>query len=195
MHKDSLLFASSNAHKLEEIRRMLPPGMTLIGFNDINWTIDIPEPFDTFEDNARAKAGFVTERTGLACFAEDSGLVIDALDGKPGVLSARYAGGHGDAIANNQKVLAEMHGQSNRSARYIAVIAYIEVNKPFQIFKGLVEGSITTGSAGSGGFGYDPIFIPAGFKQTFAELPVHIKQSISHRRKAMDAFIHFLQHR
>lgn len=174
---------------------MLPPGITLIGFNDINWTIDIPEPFDTFEDNASAKAGFVFERTGLACFAEDSGLVIDALDGKPGVLSARYAGGHGDTAANNQMVLAEMEGQTQRSARYIAVIAYIKMNTPFQFFTGVVEGSITTSPIGGGGFGYDPIFIPAGFKQTFAELPGQIKQSISHRRKALDALMHFLQHR
>jgi XTP/dITP diphosphohydrolase len=193
MHKNSLLFASSNAHKLEEIRRMLPPAITLLGFNDINWSIDIPEPFDTFEENACAKAGFVMERTGLTCFAEDSGLVIDALGGRPGVLSARYAGEHGDAMANNQKVLEEMDGESQRSARYVAVIAYIEMNKTFQLFRGEVEGSITTAAFGNGGFGYDPIFIPAGFNQTFAELPARIKQSISHRRKALDAFIRFLQ--
>lgn len=187
-----LLFASANRHKVEEIRQILPADYRLSGLNDYSIHEEIPEPFDTFEANATAKASYVYQKTGIPCFADDSGLVIDALDGRPGVLSARYAGDQKSSEENVRKVLSELAGKQDRAARFIAVIAYQANEKDVFLFRGNIEGTITNAPLGTGGFGYDPVFIPAGFDLTFAELPPALKNQISHRAIAMKLFIHFL---
>lgn len=191
---ERLLFASANNHKLEEIRLMLPEGYCLKGLSDISWTEDIPEPYDTFGANAKAKASYVFDRTGLPCFADDSGLVVDALDGRPGVLSARYAGEQKSSEDNLTKVLQELGDNPIRTARFVAVMAYQENKDECHLFTGTVEGSISFAPEGKGGFGYDPIFIPDGFDKPFACLPGQLKNSISHRALAMQKFITFLGH-
>lgn len=187
-----LLFASANRHKVEEIRQILPADYRLSGLNDYSIHEEIPEPFDTFEANATAKASYVYQKTGIPCFADDSGLVVDALDGRPGVLSARYAGEQKSSEENVRKVLSELAGKQDRAARFIAVIAYQANEKDVFLFRGNIEGTITNAPLGTGGFGYDPVFIPAGFDLTFAELPHALKNQISHRAIAMKLFIHFL---
>lgn len=188
-----ILFASNNQHKVDEVKELLPVGYSLLGLRDIQWTEDIPEPFDTYEDNAKAKAYYVFDRTGLSCFADDSGLEIDALDGRPGVYSARYAGASRNAMDNIEKVLEELADSNHRNARFHSVIAYMKGMDEIRIFRGHVEGKITFGPSGSGGFGYDPIFIPDGFDQTFGELPDKVKNMISHRAKAMQRFMEYLR--
>ena len=188
-----ILFASHNHHKVQEVRMLMPHGYSLLGLSDIQWNMEIPEPFDTYEANAKSKAYFVFDRTGLSCFADDSGLEIDALDGRPGVYSARYAGHDRNPGDNIIKVLAELEGRSDRNARFHSVIAYINANSEMHIFKGIVEGRITHETRGTGGFGYDPIFIPDGFDLTFGQLPEVIKNKISHRALAMQHFIDFLK--
>ena len=188
-----ILFASNNQHKVSEIKKLLPDHYRLISLNDIQWKDEIPEPFDTYEANAKAKAYFIFDRTGISCFADDSGLAIDALDGRPGVHSAHYAGVSRSSEANIEKVLNEMRGIENRKARFHAIIAFIPRDGLSQLFTGEVEGRITNAPAGNGGFGYDPIFVPDGFDLTFGELSESIKNQISHRSKAMQKFIAFLQ--
>lgn len=190
----TLLFASNNAHKLKELRTLIPSSFSLIGLPDIHWTQDIPEPFDTFEENAAAKALFVHAKTGMNCFAEDSGLEVAALQGRPGVMSARYAGMHGNSAANMEKLLRELKGIEDRSARFVAVIAFKQQHEDVLFFRGSVEGSIAERASGTSGFGYDPVFVPAGFNQTFGELSPSIKLSISHRSKALSAFLAYLHH-
>lgn len=185
----TLLFASTNLHKFNEILPFIPAAYRLISLRDILWNEDIPEPYETFEENAIAKTTFLMERTGLACFSEDSGLVVDALGGRPGVYSARYSGIHGNGTENNNKVLSEMRDQHLRSARFVSVIAFQTSEKDCHLFKGIVEGIISDRALGDGGFGYDPIFIPCGFRHTFGELAPGIKQAISHRRRALHAFL------
>ena len=192
-HFQTLLFASSNAHKLHEIRALLPASIHIQGLHDIGWNSEIPEPFNTFEENAATKATWLFEKTGIPCFAEDSGLEVDSLDGRPGVFSARYAGGHGNAEANINKLLQELGDSTNRTARFVAVIAFPVSSEEVLFFKGTVDGSIAFAASGASGFGYDPVFIPRGFKHTFGELPASIKQAISHRRKALISFIEYLQ--
>ena len=192
MDGKEILFASSNRHKVHEVRQILPAGYILIGLTDINWTIDIPEPFDTFEDNAKAKAFFVFDRTQINCFADDSGLEIDALDGRPGVLSARYAGHSRNDMDNIRKVLEELDNIKNRTARFHSAIAFVSDQNPVTVFKGVIEGKIAFKPAGDGGFGYDPIFIPHGFNQTFGELPETLKNRISHRAIAIKKFVDYL---
>ncbi|HQW24968.1 MAG TPA: RdgB/HAM1 family non-canonical purine NTP pyrophosphatase [Saprospiraceae bacterium] len=187
-----LLFASANRHKLEEIRQIIPAAYMLLGLNDYSVDEEIPEPFDTFEANAAAKASYVYKKTGIPCFADDSGLVVDALDGRPGVLSARYAGEHKSSEENVRKLLSELTGIRDRTARFIAVIAYQENEKDVLLFKGTIEGTINYTPAGAGGFGYDPVFIPSGFDQTFAQLAPALKNQISHRAKAIKLFLQYL---
>ena len=187
-----LLFASANRHKLEEIRQIIPAAYKLSGLNDYSVHEEIPEPFDTFEANAAAKASYVYKKTGIPCFADDSGLVVDALDGRPGVLSARYAGEHKSSEENVSKLLSELTGIRDRTARFIAVIAYQENEKDVLLFKGTIEGTINYTPAGAGGFGYDPVFIPSGFDQTFAHLAPALKNQISHRAKAIKLFLQYL---
>ncbi len=190
--KNTLLFASSNTHKVEEVRQLLPSTYQLLGLPDIGWTTDIPEPFNTFVDNAKAKVSFVFQKSGYPCFADDSGLEVDALDGRPGVYSARYAGEQRNSIDNIAKVLEELESETLRSAKFIAVIAYQLNADEVYLFKGQVDGSITYYPSGKGGFGYDPVFIPAGFDRTFGELSSSVKNAISHRAMAMRKFLEFL---
>ena len=170
---------------------MLPSAIQIKGLRDIGWTDEIPEPFESFEENAAAKANLLFEQTGIPCFAEDSGLEVDALNGRPGVFSARYAGEHGNSEANINKLLSVLEGITNRSARFIAVIAFPTPSRVI-FFTGIVAGTIASGPRGAGGFGYDPVFIPNGFKDTFGELSPAVKQSISHRKKALTSFIDYL---
>jgi XTP/dITP diphosphohydrolase len=189
----SLLFASTNQHKLEEIRQMLPTGYDVQSLNDIGWREEIPEPFETFEENAAAKTSFLYEATGLVCFAEDSGLEIEALGGRPGIYSARYAGSPTDSVKNIEKILGELKSIRNRSARFVSVIAYQTGKNEIHFFKGMVEGDISEHNSGHGGFGYDPVFIPKGFDQTFAVLPASLKNQVSHRSKSLHQFLQYLQ--
>jgi XTP/dITP diphosphohydrolase len=190
--KNTLLFASSNVHKVEEVRPLLPSTYQLLGLRDIHWTSEIPEPFDTFEENAKAKVSLIFNTSGYPCFADDSGLEVDALDGRPGVFSARYAGEQKNSSDNVAKVLAELASEPMRTARFIAVIAYQYTTTDMYVFKGTVEGSIGFHPTGSGGFGYDPVFIPSGFDRSFGVLSPLVKNLISHRATAMRKFIKFL---
>lgn len=164
----------------------------LLGLNDVNLPEDIPEPFDTFQENAMAKASFAFSKTGIPTFADDSGLEVMSLVGRPGVLSARYAGPQRNSTDNMQRVLDELRGISDRSARFITVIAYQAEAHQTHLFTGHVYGTIGLFPTSEGGFGYDPIFMPDGFDQSFAVLDAGLKNRISHRAKAMTAFLQFL---
>lgn len=188
-----ILFASHNEHKVQEVREMLSHDFRLLSLNDIEFNEEIHEPFESIEENAKAKAYFVFDRTGLACFSDDSGLEVDALDGRPGVHSAHYAGWERNSEANIQKVLAELGASEERTARFQSVIAYLSAAGDIQTFRGTVEGIITFSPKGNGGFGYDPIFIPKGFEKTFGELPPQVKNKISHRAIAMQKFMRYLE--
>ena len=188
-----LLLASFNQHKLDEFRQMLPHLYRLECLRDIGFTTEIPEPFDSFEENALAKTSFVFQGTGIPCFADDSGLQVDALHGRPGVLSARYAGEGRSAADNIQQVLRELGDNPERSARFVAVIAYQPAEKESYLFKGTVEGRIGHTPIGESGFGYDPVFIPSGFDLTFGQLSPLLKNQISHRAKALELFLNFLK--
>ena len=189
----TLLFGSTNRHKLEEIRTLVPNAYTVISLKDIGWSKVIAEPFETFEENAAEKTKVIFEETGMPCFAEDSGLVVDALDGRPGVYSARYAGENRDMEANIQQVLSEMKNVNNRKAHFISVIAYKPLEASLFLFTGKVFGMIANQKEGEGGFGYDPVFIPSGFHQTFGVLDPSIKHKISHRSKSFSLFMEFLR--
>jgi len=191
-HQKQLLFASANRHKLKEMRQLIPDMYRLSGLSDFSIHEEIPEPFDTFEANAAAKASYVYQKTGIPCFADDSGLVVDALDGRPGVLSARYAGEHKKSEENIRKVLSELMSRQDRTARFIAVIAFQQNETDVFLFSGSIEGTIAYAPFGAGGFGYDPVFIPAGFDQTFAQLSPTLKNQISHRARAMQLFLNSL---
>lgn len=187
-----LIVATRNSHKLEEIRAMLGGRYTVVGLDDIGCHDDIPEDGDTFEANAAAKAQWVRERFGCDCIADDSGLEVDALEGAPGVHSARYAGTAHDDTANNARLLTELNGTENRTARFRTVIALVRGNDDPLFFSGAVEGKILDAPRGTNGFGYDPLFQPEGWQQTFAEAPAEAKNGISHRRRALDGLICFL---
>jgi XTP/dITP diphosphohydrolase len=182
-----LFFATNNAHKLEEVRTILHNQLQIKTLSDINYNTVLPETTGTITGNAIQKAQTLFNETGLACFADDTGLEIDVLNGNPGVDTAHYAGPERDSIKNMNRVLSEMDGVEERSARFITVIAF--VNKDgVQTFEGEVKGKIAYAVSGHGGFGYDPIFIPDGFDLTFAELPQSIKNEISHRALATASF-------
>ena len=187
-----LVFATNNPHKLAEIQAMLGNTYLLKDLNSIGCTTDIPENEKTLAGNALAKARYVKQHFGLDCFADDTGLEIDALDGEPGVYSARYAGPEKDANANMDLVLKKLAGKENRTARFITFIALILNNKEY-LFEGLVEGKIITEKRGTQGFGYDPIFIPTGYSQTFAEMDMVEKARISHRGRAVSKLVEFLK--
>ena len=186
-----IVFATNNQHKLSEIKRMIPERFTLLGLADINIFEEIPEEADNLSDNALEKARFVYNRTGMNVFADDTGLEVEALGMRPGVYSARYAG-EGCSFADNMdKLLKEMEGMEKRDARFRTVIALILDGKEY-LFEGTVNGTITKRKSGSAGFGYDPIFIAEGMKRTFAEIDPELKNRISHRGKAADKLISFL---
>lgn len=191
-----LVFATNNAHKLDEIRAILGHEMPVKSLADIDCHDDIPETAPTLEGNALQKARWVYERYGYNCFADDTGLEVDALDGRPGVHTARYAfPDRHDPEANTLKLLAELDGQQQRTARFRTAIALI-IDGVEHVFEGTVEGHIATEQRGSEGFGYDPVFIPEDTGKTFAELGVDVKNTISHRARAvarLAAFLHTLQ--
>jgi XTP/dITP diphosphohydrolase len=189
-----LIFATNNQHKLKEIVAAIDPRYKVLGLKDVDIVEEIPETHDTLTDNAIEKATYIYEKYGYDCFADDTGLEIDALDGRPGVYSARYAGEHCSFQDNVSKVLSEMKGETNRKACFRTVIALIEKGKIFT-FEGKVEGTIINEGKGSDGFGYDPIFLPDGFDQTFAEMSLDLKNTISHRARALNKFIKFLNER
>jgi len=186
-----LVFATNNRHKLEEVAAKIKGKFNLLTLNDIGCTDDIEETGTTFKENASIKSHYIYQMYKLNCFGDDSGLEIDALNGEPGVYSARYAGEHGNHSANISKVLQNLTGETNRKAHFRTVISLIWNGEEY-FFDGTVEGQIRTGTSGTEGFGYDPIFEPDGYNITFAEMSLEQKNSISHRARAMDQLISFL---
>lgn len=190
--KKKLVVATNNAHKLEEISQILGGGIELLSLKDIQCTAEIPETADSLEGNAQQKAEYIYKHFGLDCFADDTGLEVDALNGAPGVFSARYAGNDNNSEANMQKLLQNLQGTDNRKAQFRTVICLIMEGKT-HLFEGICKGKIIEEKRGNTGFGYDPIFVPEGYNETFAELGNDIKNKISHRAKAVDLLCHFLK--
>ena len=186
-----LVFASSNKNKIFEIQSMLPETIQILSLEDIGCMEEIPETADSIEGNAILKANYVTSKYGYDCFADDTGLEVAALNGEPGVFSARYAGEQRNSDDNMNKLLANLSDKNNRKAQFKTVIA-LNLNGKQELFTGIAEGEITFEKSGIKGFGYDPIFQPIGYKETFAELPLEIKNEISHRGKATQKLINFL---
>lgn len=186
-----MIFVTNNNHKLEEVSAILGERFKIESLRDIGCTDEIPETADTLEGNALMKARYIHERYGRDCFADDTGLEVEALDGAPGVYSARYAGEGHDSEANMQKLLANLKGKSNRCAQFRTVIALIMERKEY-LFEGVVKGTILEEREGDGGFGYDPIFRPEGYDQSFALLGNDIKNRISHRARAVESLCGFL---
>ncbi|PZD76938.1 non-canonical purine NTP diphosphatase [Mesonia sp. K7] len=185
-----LVFATHNLNKLKEIKSLLPANFEVMSLEDINCHEDIAETENTIEGNALLKANYIKENYGYDCFADDSGLEIDALNGEPGVYSARYAGEPKNDQANIDKVLQKLANERNTRANFKTVIAYV-TNKEQQLFTGICEGNIIKNQKGENGFGYDPIFVPEGENKTFAEMTLEEKNQFSHRKKA---FAKFLNH-
>ncbi len=194
--KNELLFATHNRNKAAEIARMTADKYSLLTLDDAGITVDIPETADNLQGNALIKARFLHQLSGKACFADDTGLEVDALNGQPGVTTARYAGPECNPQRNIDKLLNALDGQTNRTARFRTVIAFIDNDGSEAIFEGVCEGSIATERHGEQGFGYDPIFAPDGFAGlTFAQMSIDDKNKISHRGKAVRALAHFLNNR
>lgn len=188
-----LVFASNNKHKLEEVSEILTAaGMEIKSLSDIGFTDEIEETGLTFRENAAIKVDAIFALKGVDCFADDSGLEVEALDGQPGVYSARYSGEHGNYKANNEKLLNELIGNNNRKACFKTVIA-LRLNGQIYFFEGQVDGKIIEESRGSEGFGYDPIFVPNGYTKTFAEMTSAEKNQISHRKRALEKLLDFLK--
>lgn len=186
-----ILLCTGNQGKLTELRELLPKELELLSLAQCGLPADLPENGDTLEANALEKARFAFERTGLPCLADDTGLEVDALDGAPGVRSARYAGEAKDAAANVRLLLQQMKGTDQRSARFRTVIAWVGPQGEC-LFEGRVEGHIAGEPRGNGGFGYDPVFVPAGEDLTFAEMDLDAKNRISHRARAMSKVVAYL---
>ena len=189
--KKKFVFATNNAHKLEEVTAILGDKIELLSMKDIHCHADIPETADTLEGNALLKARYIFENYNMDCFADDTGLEVEALNGAPGVYSARYAGPGHDSEANMNKLLHEMENKENRKARFRTVIALILNGKEY-LFEGIVNGTIINEKRGESGFGYDPIFVPDTYSQTFAEMGNDIKNQISHRAEAVKKLTAFL---
>lgn len=187
-----LVFATNNAHKIEEIQALLPDNIQIVSLESIGCTEDIPETADTIEGNAILKADYVTKKYGSNCFADDTGLEVEALNGEPGVYSARYAGEQKKANDNMDLLLSKLKTQTNRKAQFKTVIA-LNLNGQQYLFTGIAKGEILHEKSGNQGFGYDPIFQPEGYLKTFAELSLQEKGRISHRGKATQELISFLQ--
>lgn len=187
--KQKIVFATNNAHKLEEVAAILGDNYEVLSLREIGCDADIPETANTFAGNALQKAQYVKEHYGYDCFADDSGLEVDALDGAPGVFSARYSGGGSEA--NMDKLLHNLTGERDRSAQFRTVVALL-IGEESHLFEGVVRGTIIEERRGEGGFGYDPIFVPEGYDLTFAELGSDIKNRISHRAKAVKQLAEFL---
>lgn len=186
-----IVFASNNKNKIKEIKSQLPSHIELVGLEDIGCFDDIPETSDTIEGNAILKADYVTKHYGLPCFADDTGLEVDALNGAPGVFSARYAGQQRNDSDNINLLLANLKDEDNRKAQFKTVIA-LHFNQEQHLFTGLIKGHITTEKKGTEGFGYDPVFMAEGMDRTFAEITLQEKTQISHRAKAVNQLITFL---
>ncbi len=186
-----IVFATNNPNKLKEIQQMLDGKIEVISLKELKCEDDIPETEPTLEGNALLKAKYITEKFNVNCFADDTGLEVEALNGAPGVISARYAGEDQNAEANMAKLLSEMQGKTNRKARFRTVIALI-LDDEIHFFEGEVNGQIAEEKLGEKGFGYDPIFIPDGYDQSFAQLDASEKNKISHRGKAIQKLIRYL---
>lgn len=187
-----LVFATNNPNKLKEVQELFPKEISLLSLEDIGCMEDIPETAPDIEGNAILKANFVTENYGYPCFADDTGLLVDALNGAPGVYSARYAGSQRSSEDNMDRVLGELANATDRSAHFKTIIA-LNIDQEQYLFQGIVEGEITTDRKGREGFGYDPIFMPKGYNKTFAELPLSVKNQISHRAKAIQELLAFFK--
>jgi XTP/dITP diphosphohydrolase len=187
-----IVFASNNKNKILEIQSMLPESIQIVSLESIGCLEEIPETSETIEGNAILKANFVTQNYGFDCFADDTGLEVEALNGEPGVYSARYAGEQKNADDNMNKLLNELAEKTNRTAQFKTVIALNFKGKQY-LFEGIASGEIIKEKIGLGGFGYDPIFKPTNYDETFAQLSLHIKNEISHRGKATKALLDFLQ--
>lgn len=188
-----VLFATNNRHKIEEVRSILGPDFRIPGLSDINFTEELPETRETLEGNAEQKARYIFDKFGMACFADDSGLEVESLNGEPGVRSARYAGPHGDSGENINLLLKNLEDVADRSARFRTVIALIDKNGDVKLFEGVIRGTILTGRRGTSGFGYDPLFVPEGYALTFAEMSPTMKNSISHRALALNKLVTHLK--
>ena len=187
-----LVFATNNRHKLQEVRDIVGNRVEVLSLSDIDCYDDIPETADTLQGNALIKARHIYEKYGLDCFADDTGLEVEALDGAPGVYSARYAGEECDSEANMRKLLENLTEKNNRNAQFRTVIALIIDGKEM-LFDGIVKGTISNEKLGNAGFGYDPIFIPEGFSDSFAQMTSDMKNSISHRYRATDELSNYLK--
>ncbi|MDA9008267.1 non-canonical purine NTP diphosphatase [Flavobacteriaceae bacterium] len=186
-----LVFATNNQHKLKEVQEMLSNSIEVLSLKDIGCSEDVEETEITLEGNAKLKADYITEKYGFDCFADDTGLEVDALNGKPGVFSARYGGEHGNSEKNMQKLLKELHGKANRKAQFRTAVALNLENKQY-LFEGICEGEILEKKTGTGGFGYDPIFKPTEASASFAEMNSEEKNKISHRGIAIQKLVDFL---
>lgn len=187
-----LVFATNNKHKLQEVRDILGDRVEVLSLKDIDCNDEIPETGTTLEENALIKARWISEKYNCNCFADDTGLEVDALDGAPGVYSARYAGEECDSEANMLKLLQNLTGKTNRTAQFRTVIALI-INREEYLFDGVVKGSISTEKMGEAGFGYDPIFVPQGYDLSFAQMGSDVKNSISHRYRATEKLSIYLK--
>jgi XTP/dITP diphosphohydrolase len=186
-----IIFATNNQHKLKEIRDITGDYFQILGLKEFGFEDDIPETGFTLKENASIKSHYIFDRFHIDCFADDTGLEIEALEGKPGVYSARYAGEDGNAERNIVKVLRELKGINNRQARFVTFISLIFEGREY-LFEGSIQGKIIEEKHGKGGFGYDPVFIPDGYDMTFAEMPPELKNKISHRAKATKQLTEFL---
>lgn len=186
-----LVFATNNPNKLKEVQTLIPEYIQLLSLKDIGCKIDIPETQTTIESNAIQKAEYIKNHFGYDCFADDTGLEVESLNGKPGVLSARYAGSQRNANDNMNKLLQELELKPNRDAQFKTVIA-LYLNNELRIFTGICKGTITNTKSGSSGFGYDPIFKPKDFNQTFAEMSLELKNQIGHRGKAVQKLVTYI---
>lgn len=191
MHKPILIFATNNQHKVTEIESVIGKQVHVITLKEAGIDIDIPEPHPTLEANATEKSATIHRITGKNVFSEDTGLEVDALNGEPGVKSARYAGDQKDFQANIDKLMTSLQNKQNRSARFRTVVSLIWNNKEYQ-FEGICNGAISTTQSGNGGFGYDPVFIPDGASKNFAEMTMEEKNQYSHRKKAIVQLVDFL---
>jgi XTP/dITP diphosphohydrolase len=186
-----LIFATNNQHKVDEIRSVVGNNLDIITLKEAGIDIDIPEPYNTLEENATGKSKVIFEMTGISCFSEDTGLEVTALGGEPGVKSARYAGDNRSFDANIEKLLSNLAGKDDRSARFRTVISLLIDGRETQ-FEGICNGQIIEEKRGLQGFGYDPVFIPAGSVKTFAEMDINEKNQYSHRKKATQKLVAFL---
>lgn len=187
-----LVFATNNSHKLQEVRDILGDRVEVLSLKDIGCFDDIPETADTLQGNALIKARYIYEKYGIDCFADDTGLEVEALGGAPGIYSARYAGDGHDSEANMNKLLHNLTGEKNRNAQFRTVIALI-IDGEEMLFEGIVKGRITEEKSGDSGFGYDPIFVPEGFSESFAQMGNETKNSISHRYRATEKLSEYIK--